>query len=45
MSASHQVQAARLLDPVIAPMIAAAKGERVEPPYGHFIKDYEKCEW
>ena len=37
--------AARLLDPIFAPLIKQAKGEKCEPPYGHFIKDYEKCEW
>jgi len=37
--------AARLLDPVFAPLIKQAQGEKCEPPYGHFIKDYEKCEW
>lgn len=37
--------AARVLDPIIAPLGALQRGEQVEPPWGHFIKDYVKCEW
>jgi len=37
--------AARVLDPVLAPLYSASQGKYVEPPYGHFIKDFEKCEW
>jgi NAD(P)-dependent dehydrogenase (short-subunit alcohol dehydrogenase family) len=37
--------AARVLDPVIAPLLAASKGEDVTPPYGIFLKDFVKCEW
>jgi hypothetical protein len=37
--------AARVLDPVIAPLVAASKGEDVTPQYGIFLKDFVKCEW
>jgi NAD(P)-dependent dehydrogenase (short-subunit alcohol dehydrogenase family) len=38
--------AARVLDPVIAPLLAKQRGaEVVEPPWGFFLKDYQKCEW
>jgi hypothetical protein len=35
-----------VLDPIIAPLRALQNGETgVEPPWGHFLKDYQKCEW
>ncbi len=37
--------AARVLDPIISPLKLIAEGERVEPPWGIFLKDYMKCEW
>uniref|UniRef100_A0A7S4U7I9 Uncharacterized protein n=1 Tax=Paramoeba aestuarina TaxID=180227 RepID=A0A7S4U7I9_9EUKA len=37
--------AARVLDPVLAPLVAAEKGEKVEPFWGVFLKDFRKCEW
>ena len=37
--------AARVLDPVIAPMNASERGEIADPPWGVFLKDYMKCEW
>ncbi len=37
--------AARVLDPIIGPLVARARGEMVEPPYGVFLKDFQKCEW
>ena len=38
--------AARVLDPIIAPMRRIAAGEKdVKPPSGIFLKDYEPCEW
>ena len=39
--------AARVLDPIIGPLAAYQQGTdtTVEPPWGHFIKDYVKCEW
>lgn len=37
--------ASRILDPVIAPLLAHSKGEICEPPFGLFLKDYLKCEW
>jgi hypothetical protein len=41
----EQDAASRVLDPVIAPLLALQRGEPVEPPWGHFLKDYQKCEW
>ena len=37
--------AARVLDPVISPLLAAQQGRSVEPPFGVFLKDFVKCEW
>ena len=37
--------AARVLDPVIAPILAASLGSAEAPPYGVFLKDFFKCEW
>ena len=37
--------AARVLDPVIAPLLALATGEPFDPPWGYFLKDFMKCEW
>ena len=37
--------AARVLDPIIAPLNRLAAGEEAKPPYGVFLKDYEPCEW
>ena len=37
--------AARVLDPVVAPLRRLEAGEPAEPPYGVFLKDYERCEW
>eukprot|EP00128_Syssomonas_multiformis_P016444 Colp12_sorted_trinity150504_noHs@22212 len=37
--------AARVLDPVIAPLLALSKGEAFDPPWGFFLKDFMKCEW
>jgi len=37
--------AARVLDPVIAPLVAKERGEEVEPHSGVFLKDFFKCEW
>lgn len=38
--------AARILDPIISPLLAAStEGIDVEPPFGIFLKDYMKCEW
>ena len=37
--------AARCLDPIIAPLRRLEAGEEPEPPYGIFLKDYERCEW
>ena len=37
--------AARVLDPVIAPVAAAQRGEVVTPPFGVFLKDYKETEW
>lgn len=37
--------AARVLDPVIAPLLAASNGDIEPPPYGIFLKDFFKCEW
>lgn len=37
--------AARVLDPVIAPLKALEDGEPIEPPWGVFLKDFMKCEW
>jgi NAD(P)-dependent dehydrogenase (short-subunit alcohol dehydrogenase family) len=37
--------AARVLDPIIAPLLRLAKGEEAKPPYGVFLKDYDVCEW
>lgn len=37
--------AARVLDPIIGPLVSRASGAPAEPPYGIFLKDYQKCEW
>eukprot|EP01116_Phalansterium_solitarium_P012318 TRINITY_DN284_c0_g2_i1.p3 TRINITY_DN284_c0_g2~~TRINITY_DN284_c0_g2_i1.p3 ORF type:complete len:201 (+),score=108.46 TRINITY_DN284_c0_g2_i1:1153-1755(+) len=37
--------AARVLDPVIAPLLALNNGEEPNPPWGYFLKDFMKCEW
>lgn len=37
----EQDAASRVLDPVIAPMAAAQRGEPIEPPWGLFLKDYQ----
>ena len=37
--------AARVLDPIIAPLRRLAAGEKADPPFGCFLKDYGKCEW
>ena len=37
--------ASRVLDPVIAPLALRSSGVACEPPWGHFLKDYIKCEW
>ena len=37
--------ASRVLDPIIAPLLALANGNPFEPPFGIFLKDYTKCEW
>ena len=37
--------AARVLDPVIAPLLDLAQGRKFDPPWGIFLKDYAKCEW
>jgi hypothetical protein len=41
----EQDAASRVLDPIIAPLLAAQRGDPVEPPWGFFLKDYQKCEW
>ena len=37
--------AARVLDPMIAPLHELQAGREFTPPWGHFLKDYQKCEW
>ena len=37
--------AARVLDPIIAPLRRQQAGEEPKPPFGVFLKDYERCEW
>eukprot|EP00965_Chrysotila_dentata_P260358 6213876-Pleurochrysis_carterae.AAC.3 len=37
--------AARVLDPIIAPLRRFEAGLEPKPPYGQFLKDYEQCEW
>ena len=37
--------AARVLDPIIAPLRRQAAGQKADPPFGCFLKDYAKCEW
>ncbi len=37
--------AARVLDPIIAPVAAQQRGESVVPPFGVFLKDYKETEW
>jgi hypothetical protein len=42
--------AARVLDPVIAPLAARRRAEAAgaapePPPWGVFLKDFVKCEW
>ncbi len=35
----------QVLDPVLAPVAAAQRGETVTPPFGIFLKDYMETEW
>ena len=37
--------AARVLDPIIAPLRRLEAGEEANPPIGVFLKDYDVCEW
>ena len=37
--------AARILDPVVAPLRRAQAGEPPAPHCGVFLKDYAPCEW
>jgi NAD(P)-dependent dehydrogenase (short-subunit alcohol dehydrogenase family) len=37
--------AARVLDPIIAPLLRLQKGKPHASPSGVFLKDYAKCEW
>ena len=37
--------AARVLDPIIAPLRRLAAGLEPKPPFGVFLKDYDTCEW
>ncbi len=37
--------AARVLDPILAPIAAQQRGEAVAPMYGVFLKDYKETEW
>jgi len=37
--------AARVLDPIIAPIRRFEAGEEPKPPFGQFLKDFEVCEW
>ncbi len=37
--------AARILDPVFAPLIDAAEGRPCRPMYGCFLKDFFSVEW
>ena len=37
--------AARILDPVLAPLNRLAAGEPAAPPFGVFLKDYGVTEW
>jgi NAD(P)-dependent dehydrogenase (short-subunit alcohol dehydrogenase family) len=38
--------ASRVLDPVISPLLQREQGVAgVSPPWGVFLKDYQKCEW
>ena len=38
--------AARVLDPVLHPLVTAVqKGKAITPHWGVFLKDYFKCEW
>ena len=37
--------AARVLDPIIAPLRRLEAGEEAAPPVGVFLKDYDACEW
>ena len=37
--------AARVLDPIIAPLRRLEAGEEPAPPVGVFLKDYAVCEW
>jgi NAD(P)-dependent dehydrogenase (short-subunit alcohol dehydrogenase family) len=37
--------AARVLDPIIAPLRRLEAGEEAKPPSGCFLKDYAMCEW
>ena len=37
--------AARVLDPIIAPLLRLEHGEELKAPMGVFLKDYATCEW
>lgn len=38
--------ASRVLDPIISPLLQREQGvAAVTPPWGVFLKDYQKCEW
>ena len=37
--------AARILDPVFAPLLDAEAGRPCRPVYGAFLKDYHSIEW
>ena len=38
--------ASRVLDPIISPLLQRQQGVAgVTPPWGVFLKDYQKCEW
>ena len=37
--------AARVLDPIVAPLRRLASGQEAKPEYGVFLKDYAMCEW
>ena len=38
--------AARVLDPIIAPLLDEVQGKKgIDPPCGVFLKDFVQCEW
>ena len=45
VSESQVDAAARVLDPMFAPLIALAEGKAFDPPVGQFLKDYKATEW